>query len=69
MYLGCFHDRKDDRVLGDKMKSSEMTTEVRRGRFALANMYTRQLLCCWLESAKQTILVVRWKIKRRERSV
>lgn len=29
-YLGCFHDNKDDRVLGDKFNSADMTTEVSR---------------------------------------
>ena len=28
VYLGCFHDSKEDRVLGDMINSSEMTTEV-----------------------------------------
>ncbi|CAM9398392.1 unnamed protein product, partial [Pylaiella littoralis] len=28
VYLGCFHDSKGDRVLGDKITSSDMTTEV-----------------------------------------
>ena len=27
-YVGCFHDNKDDRVLGDKYDSPDMTTEV-----------------------------------------
>lgn len=27
-YLGCFHDNKKDRVLGDRTDSSDMTTEV-----------------------------------------
>lgn len=29
-YLGCFHDNRADRVLGDKLTSSDMTTKVRR---------------------------------------
>ena len=29
-YIGCFHDNRGDRVLGDKRTSSDMTTKVRR---------------------------------------
>lgn len=29
VYLGCFHDNKGDRVLGDKFPSPDMTHEVR----------------------------------------
>lgn len=28
-YLGCFHDNKGDRVLGDKFDDPDMTTKVR----------------------------------------
>lgn len=39
-YLGCFHDEDGDRVLGDKIWSSDMTTEVSPFFSLLGTMHT-----------------------------
>eukprot|EP00752_Nemacystus_decipiens_P013638 g12091.t1 len=49
-YLGCFHDRKDDRVLGDMLRDSDLTTEVCLDyctRLGAAFMATQWGFECW----------------------
>lgn len=46
-HLGCFHDSKNDRVLGDKLSSSEMTTKVSKKRRFLPE-HGLLSICRWI---------------------